>query len=293
MGEFKDFANRVSAKGRVVGMEVGRFVLFIRTDRNGRRPRREQQEAAAVTGNAQAAAVDMEQEGVKAVPVTQENTPRENTRARRRREREEPEGIYATFAYSPAMEELRPGDTVEVEGHVVAYTMRDRLWEKRFSYRQALVADKVTFCKTMLEEEFGLKAGFYMGSHAFKTALAGTVEGVSEVPGWKVLTLEIPGNAGSLRKNSIRVQYSTRARINSIDVGKGDAVALVASLVTRQKEINGERRNFENILVEDMVVVRKAASAGDIEEDAENLFSALDEEESADAATPVKEGAED
>lgn len=319
MAENASVKNSITAKGRIVGMgrdDFGhtRFILFVRTDRNGRRSRRVSEEDAVIRSipvfaraignpvkvnvpehelvlsaenNSPSARLDGTQIPLReaaryVVAASRGEAPAEGTRqdaAQRRRDREEPEGIYASFAYGADVpEDLRIGDYVEVDGHATAYFARNRLWENRYSYIQYLVADRVAPCKTLIEDVFGLKAGFYTGRHFLDMFLRGTVSGVSNSNGWKVLTLVVSGGPGR-RDDTLRVQYSASSRLNSIGAEAGDEIAIVASLVTRQKEISGTMRYFENILAEDMTIIRKAASTGDIDADAEDLFSALDDEE--------------
>lgn len=278
---------KVSAKGRVVGADRYRFTVFIPSLRPRRRPAQQQEN----TGNAPAE-----------TPAGQEGSQDQAHPAqeRGRREREEPEGIYANFAGVPL--DIRIGDTVEVEGHIEAYSAVNRIWGGRYTYIQNLVADKVSLSKTRIEEVFGVRAGFYMGRPYFDAAVRGTVTRVNDVPGWRIITIRTPGTGPRSRDNEIRVQYPLPAkdsnrrppRVSNIAVGEGDEIGVIVDLITRRSidKGTGARRTFENLLIEDMHVFRKVAPIDGVTEDAEDLFSALTEEEedvvsSAEATDPA------
>ncbi|CYX67137.1 Uncharacterised protein [Streptococcus suis] len=58
-------------------------------------------------------------------------------------------------------------------------------------------------------------------------------------------------------KNRIKVQYSTKMRVNETRVEIGDNVYVSALPISIQKTIQEETFNFENYILEDIVIKRK------------------------------------
>ena len=286
MAAAKD-TNIFIAKGRVYDiLGPATFALHVRPDRNGR-PRNRRREAdnpqpaaaqavsvgtgiaAEVTVNGATIITQTGDEGqVRAVTVS----------PRARRSREDPDGIIAMVVLGHAMD-LRRNDEIEIRGHVEARAGYSRVWE-RFTYQQDLVADEVKYSKPRIEELTGVHAGFYTGPDHFEACFSGIVTEVKKESGWVNLTLEVRDGAAGRRASvsTIRVQYSVRARINNENVEKGDEIFVVTSLTTRKKEVAGEMRRFMNFHVEDLHIIKKAASSGDAESEAEAMFAALDDD---------------
>ena len=193
---------------------------------------------------------------------------------------------YVSFSLEKiALGDIRTNDVIEVEGHMVAYQIRNRVWD-RTSYTQYIVADSIRMCDTQLKQVFGYDGGFAYGRQYIKVCLAGKVESVvtreaakpagaaeNAKPGskseWSTITIRVQEN--KKRPCSIKVQYSPRMRVNDVKCEKGDEVCLVATVNSRKIEKDGTTRYYENIVVDDIGIVSKAEEQDDL------MFSGMDE----------------
>ena len=177
--------------------------------------------------------------------------------------------IYASFAMPV---DVAPGlqvqDQVEVKGHVVAYLFENELWNNRNTYTQYMVADEVIQDKTEIEKAFGYKKGFAYEDPYIRIFLQGEVSNqeVNREAGWTTTTIKIETEEEE-RDHEVQVQYSKNMRVADVKYQLGDTVCVVANLSSKRKNINGEVRNFEDFIVDDIAIIdarerrKKALSA--------------------------------
>ena len=169
---------------------------------------------------------------------------------------------YLSFSLENiSLGDIRLYDTVNVEGHWIAYKFHNEKWEdrRRDPYIQYLVADSVTISKPRMEEVYGIKGGFYYSRPYVETGIRGTIEKVekNEKSGWVTLTVGVKEHG---RRNcSIEVQYSPNMRVNDGNYEEGDKVVVLGTVYT--KPVKDKDAFFENIVAEDICVLEKAIKA--------------------------------
>lgn len=227
----KDTYNRFFARGRIIGIGIDdyghkRFVLFIR-------------------GNGgQRASKNMEdKENVKPAPGSRP--------------------VYLSIAFgNNTPHNVRVNDIVEVEGRMVAYPYFNETVEK-WGFIQYLKADSIIPAVPELTKVFGEEAkGFSTERHYSRVYVKGVVidKYKKESSIWHKLTLCVEGDQDDRRSSHIRAQYSDRMRVNDIQYEIGDTMALIGTFsYSRKASKNDDSRiiYFENIIVDDMAVVRR------------------------------------
>ena len=81
---------------------------------------------------------------------------------------------------------------------------------------------------------------------------------------WHKLTIRVDGDSEDRRANHIRAQYSDRMRVNDVQYEKGDTVALIGTFSYSRKVAKHDDARivyFENVIVDDMAVVKKKEKA--------------------------------
>ena len=161
--------------------------------------------------------------------------------------------VYLSIAFgNNTPHNVRVNDIVEVEGRMVAYPYFNETVEK-WGFIQYLKATKV----------FGEEAkGFSTERHYSRVYVKGVVidKYKKESSIWHKLTLCVEGDQDDRRSSHIRAQYSDRMRVNDIQYEIGDTMALIGTFsYSRKASKNDDSRiiYFENIIVDDMAVVRR------------------------------------
>ena len=180
------------------------------------------------------------------------------------------ENTLLDIAYGKAMKDhpngIKIGSTVEVEGHIVGYTYWDE-FSSVWAYIQYTEASRIRVLKPEIDEVFGLSGGFaYERPYArvyLKGEIAKILRGDSQnSSGWTNMAIRT-GTSPRKGEGVIRVQFSSRMRVN--DVGKkceeGDRVCLTGIFFKKTKRgKDGVPRYFENIIVDDMLIVEKKSA---------------------------------
>ena len=183
--------------------------------------------------------------------------------------------VQVAFLFRNIDPEIRIGDFVEIEGYVTAYYRQAANFEQtgKRTYAQAFVATSIQFCKTEIEEIFGVEGGFsrkpmircyYSGEVTRINYTKGKVRDardrrkVREVT-FVNLLVKVPSNSVTRRLNIITAQYTERMRTNDINVEVGDTVAIVANVTSTKKEFSNQEKPvfFTNLQIDDMVIVEK------------------------------------
>ena len=146
--------------------------------------------------------------------------------------------VYLSIAFgNNTPYNVRISDIVEVEGHMVAYPYKNEAVDK-WGFIQYLKADSITPAVSELTKVFGEEAaGFSTGRHYSRFYLKGV---------------------------HIRAQYSDRMRVNDVQYEKGDTVALIGTFSYSRKVAKHDDARivyFENVIVDDMAVVKKKEKA--------------------------------
>lgn len=159
------------------------------------------------------------------------------------------------FTYKGELpEEIALRKKVHVEGYVVAY--RNTLEDGKFEPVQYFVAEKVELQKTLLEADFS-QVGQFLEKDSFKGVFSGTVCGAprTENPKWAKLVVAIDGREYGRRTAYIIFSYFLEGRLPKFDYKQGDKVCILTSLYTIDKEVNGKKKHFENLQIEDIAKV--------------------------------------
>ena len=212
--------------------------------------------------------------------------------------------IVLNIAYGKAADRLPDGipmhSVVEIEGHIVAYVYRNEVFDK-WSYIQYIEADRIEFPKSELEESFGV-SGFSYPSPYIKIYLKGELARVFKSENdasWTNISVRTVANSRNGR-GVVRAQFSSRMRVNDVGMKcrEGDLVCLVGTFSTNTKTSrNGGITSFENIIVDDMQIIRRreetaaAKAAGEQQEKAAPAPAApADKEDGAGEAVMTSSG---
>ena len=231
----KDTYNRFFARGKIIGIGVDdyghkRFVLYIRGIGGSRAQRNKE-----------------EKETVKTVPGSRP--------------------VYLSIAFgNNTPHNVRVTDIVDVEGHIIAYPYFNEVVNK-WGFIQYLKADNITQSVPELTKVFGEEAvGFSTGRHYSRVCVKGEVIDKYRAEGsiWHKLTLRVDGDNDDRRRNDIRAQYSSRMRVNDVQYEIGDTIALIGTFSSSSKTAKNDSDRivyFENVIVDDMAVVKKKERA--------------------------------
>lgn len=166
---------------------------------------------------------------------------------------------YVSFSLDKiSLGDIRVGDFVDVEGHIVAYNTRSRVWDRNI-YTQYMVADKVELCRTRLKKIYGFDGGFAFDRPYIDVYVSGKVTDIESREGRNTLSILVEEKGK--RPNTINVQYSDRMRVNDVKPSKGDEICLVGTIYTKKTDKDGSTRYYENIIVDDMGIVVKEEEA--------------------------------
>lgn len=218
--------------------------------------------------------------------------------------------VQVAFLFRNIDPEIRIGDFVEIEGYVTAYYRQAANFEQtgKRTYAQAFVATSIQFCKTEIEEIFGVEGGFsrkpmircyYSGEVTRINYTKGKVRDardrrkVREVT-FVNLLVKVPSNSVTRRLNIITAQYTERMRTNDINVEVGDTVAIVANVTSTKKEFSNQEKPvfFTNLQIDDMVIVEKGTKpqeAKEVTTEAPKEVSESAKEEKVDKNVPAQE----
>ena len=218
--------------------------------------------------------------------------------------------VQVAFLFRNIDPEIRIGDFVEIEGYVTAYYRQAANFEQtgKRTYAQAFVATSIQFCKTEIEEIFGVEGGFsrkpmircyYSGEVTRINYTKGKVRDardrrkVREVT-FVNLLVKVPSNSVTRRLNIITAQYTERMRTNDINVEVGDTGAIVANVTSTKKEFSNQEKPvfFTNLQIDDMVIVEKGTKPQDAKEvatEAPKEVSESTKEEKVDKNVPAQE----
>lgn len=263
MDEKRNGRNKITARGRITAYgqdEYGHrgFTLFIR--RNGAR---------------------------------RENNNQNTGRTGYRNGRMDNNGTYIRFAYAENISipfDIALLSTVEVVGHIEGSIVKNHVWDK-LSYIQYMVVDEVKKADTQLESAFPEECagkGFAYPPSFLDVALKGeiinieksnhsTSDGTVTDRVWTRLRLKIDPVADMHRPSIVEMQYSSNMRVNDVECKVGDIVCVSAQVITRQKMLKTTQqlRTFEDIIVNDMVIVDRPHA----ELDDESIVEALKKDE--------------
>ncbi|MDW8682244.1 hypothetical protein Q7W17_09085 [Streptococcus suis] len=142
--------------------------------------------------------------------------------------------------------QLKKGMTVSISGHIENINTKN-------SYE--IIIDTIQEEQTELAVFFNKKPnfGFAYPNHFAKMFVFGKVIDKHLKPNSNWIEMIIEDNY----KNRIKVQYSTKMRVNETRVEIGDNVYLSALPISIQKTFQEETFNFENYILEDIVIKRK------------------------------------
>lgn len=163
--------------------------------------------------------------------------------------------IYAPFVIDKNTEiNFEVNDYVDVEGRVNAFIYDNEVWTKTSLYTQLMMADKIIKDKPELEKIFGLKGGFGYEDPFIRVFLKGKVikKSIDEKNGWTNFTINVKNDKN--KDSQVRLQFSNRMRVNDVKFEEGDSVATVSNLSSKRKQINGETIDFEDLIVDDMIL---------------------------------------
>ncbi len=145
---------------------------------------------------------------------------------------------------------------VHVEGYVVSY--RKSLEEGKFESVQYFIAEKVELQRTLLEAEFDIESNFFE-KDSFTGLFCGTVCGAprTENPKWAKLVVAVNGREYGRKTSYIVFSYFLDGRLPKFEYKQGDEVYIKTSLFTTDKEVNGKKKHFEDLQIEDIVKAKK------------------------------------
>lgn len=155
---------------------------------------------------------------------------------------------------------FRIGDHVHVTGHVVGYSYHNEVWNRQ-GYMQYIVLDSIEPEKSNMEVWFG-KRGFTYPESSASVLLCGTIAHVTKSQngnGASYTRLSIRlSNGSSKRENSVNVQYNDHMRVAKLIPEEGDTVAVWCGISFKKKGEGLDAHYFEDLVVSDMVILRKA-----------------------------------
>lgn len=162
--------------------------------------------------------------------------------------------IYIHFQLECELDaDIVRGTTVDVEGCVRGYYSKaGNSWE----VTQYMAARKITRTKSVLEKEMGVK-GHFTEKHDIRILLEGEVQFTASYNDpYQAIKIDVTGEN---RKESISLDVKRSPRLPDVTrYSKGDKVAIYATVFAKSKEINGEKRFFENLAVQDIALISKA-----------------------------------
>lgn len=193
--------------------------------------------------------------------------------------------VYVSFAFDADLPlNVTVQSFVDIEGYVTAYSYRNEVWGRQ-SYVQYFVAEKIELSKTQLEEAFPEECegqGFAHRDAFIDVALMGEIvrisrseaqkqEGSDKIRVWTRIMLRVDPVKGNHRPSLVNVQYSSNMRVSETPIHVGDKVCMTALVSSKRKNTgyqtendarrNSSRRNtrnFEDIIVNDLVVIEHA-----------------------------------
>lgn len=153
---------------------------------------------------------------------------------------------YLTFEYDSNKFQLKKGMVVSITAHIENTGTLNNC---------VIITDSVQDEQTELATFFNKKPsfGFAYPKPFAKLFVFGKVIDKHLKPNSNWIEIIIQDNC----KNRIKVQYSTKMRVNEMRVGIGDNVYLSALPISIQKTFHEETFNFENYILEDIVIKRK------------------------------------
>lgn len=157
---------------------------------------------------------------------------------------------------SPLPPDIIEGEHVIVKGYVRASVYIDADDSTKSSLR--FISTDIKRAKTILEMECGVRGRFYRNDFSVIT-LVGEVTRIQAMPNttdWVTVyvTTDVDG-----RKDTTALSYCTKARLPGIGkLAVEDKVAVYGSAQTQNKVVNGEKKHYENVMVEDIVTIEKA-----------------------------------
>ena len=142
--------------------------------------------------------------------------------------------------------QLKKGMVVSISGHIENINTKN-------SYK--VIVDSIQEEQTELATFFDKKPrfGFAYPKPFAKLFVCGKVIDKHLKPNSNWLDIIIQDNC----KNRIKIQYSTKMRVNEIRFGIGDNVYISALPISIQKTIQEETFIFENYILDDIVIERK------------------------------------
>ena len=193
--------------------------------------------------------------------------------------------VYVSFAFDTDLPlNVTVQSFVDIEGYVTAYSYRNEVWGRQ-SYVQYFVAEKIELSKTQLEEAFPEECagqGFAHHDAFINVSLMGEIvrisrseaqnqEGSDKPRVWTRIMLRVDPAKDDHRPSLVNVQYSSNMRVSDTPIHVGDKVCMTALVSSKRKntsyqtESNTRRnssrrntRNFEDIIVNDLVVIEHA-----------------------------------
>lgn len=193
--------------------------------------------------------------------------------------------VYVSFAFDTDLPlNVTVQSFVDIEGYVTAYSYRNEVWGRQ-SYVQYFVAEKIELSKTQLEEAFPEECagqGFAHNDAFIDVSLMGEIvrisrseaqnqEGSDKPRVWTRIMLRVDPAKDDHRPSLVNVQYSSNMRVSDTPIHVGDKVCMTALVSSKRKntsyqtESNTRRnssrrntRNFEDIIVNDLVVIEHA-----------------------------------
>lgn len=153
---------------------------------------------------------------------------------------------YLKFRYNPKMLMPKRNTTVSIEGHIENYDISDT------TKIQYFVADRIRLESPELVKHFGIseQSGFAYQKPFAKFFVSGTVTYKLCAHESKWIEIIIQDRNGY----EIKVQYSRKMRVNQVNVQVGDNVYLYALPISTKKLVKNRVINFENLIVEDIVI---------------------------------------
>lgn len=199
--------------------------------------------------------------------------------------------VYVSFAFDADLPlNVTVQSFVNIEGYVTAYSYRNEVWGRQ-SYVQYFVAEKIELSKTQLEEAFPEECagqGFAHRDAFINVALMGEIvrisrseaqkqEGSDKTRVWTRIMLRIDPVKDGHRPSLVNVQYSSNMRVSETPIHVGDKVCMTALVSSKRKNTSNQTedderrsssrrnarnfrnvRNFEDIIVNDLVVIEHA-----------------------------------
>lgn len=195
--------------------------------------------------------------------------------------------IYLNFVIKDSNidDDFKVGDYVDIEGHINSYFRRSSTWnaERSRTYVQEFIIDKMAHAVTILEDVFGVKGGFAQQRNYFRAAYKGEVTRVerdthdrktgeplrdrrnNKVEYVRVF-VRVPNPTSPNGTGIVLAQYSSNMRVNDIKPKVGDKIIVSTNITTVSKYINNTRAEFQNLQIDDMLVVEEAPERDATEE---------------------------